>query len=137
MTPSQSKGRVLICDDERGIRDILTRLVRLEGYEALEAADGLAALAAVREQAPDVLLLDIRMPWLDGIEVLQRVRVLAPTLPVIMVTTSLAMPDTGVALASGVQGYLLKPFRNDDVIRSLRHAMNVRRNGGTTDGASR
>lgn len=137
MTPSQSKGRVLICDDERGIRDILTRLVRLEGFEALEAADGLAALAAVREQAPDVLFLDIRMPWLNGIEVLQRVRVLAPTLPIIMVTTSLAMPDTGVALASGVQGYLLKPFRNEDVIRSLRHAMDVRRNGAAADGVSR
>ena len=117
----------MICDDEGGIRDILARLVRHEGYEALEAADGSAALAAIRQESPDALLLDIRMPGMDGIEVLRRVRELAPRLPIVMITACAAPPEATAALRYGADCYLLKPFQHEDVIRSLQQVMNVRR----------
>jgi len=132
MTLSPPKGRILVCDDEQGIRDILSRLVRREGYEAVEAADGFAALAAIREHMPDALFLDIRMPRLDGIEVLRRVKQLAPALPVVIITTSAATIDTNTALGCGALAYLLKPFRHEDVIRLLGEAMDGRLRHDTT-----
>ena len=126
MEHTQSKGRILICDDERDIRDILGRLVRQEGYEALEAADGTAALAAIRQQPPDLLFLDVRMPGLDGIEVLRQVKLLAPQLAVVIISSSAATTDTAMARACGACGYLLKPFRHEEVLRSLQSAMTER-----------
>ena len=100
MSSPKSKGCVLICDDEGGIRDILVRLVRREGYDALEAADGITALAVIRQQSPDILLLDIRMPGLDGVEVVRRARQLTPDLPIVMITTAMAA-DASAALRCG------------------------------------
>lgn len=114
----------MICDDETAIREILARLVRREGYEPLQAADGLAAVAAIRENAPDALFLDIRMPGIDGIEVLRQVKQLAPKLPIVIITSSIAAADA--ALGCGAHAYLLKPFRHEDVIRSLEQALDER-----------
>lgn len=127
MTAVQLNGRVLICDDEEGIRDILARLVRQAGYEAVEAANGPAALAAIRELPPDVLFLDIRMPGLDGIEVLRQARLLIPCLAVLMISTSAAGADVARALDGGACGYLIKPFRHEDVLHSLASVMASRR----------
>jgi len=123
----------LICDDEGAIRDILVRLVRREGYDTLEAADGITALAVIRQGSPDVLFLDIRMPGLDGVEVVRRARQLTPDLPIVMITTAMAA-EAIAALQCGATGYLLKPFRHEDVIGSLQQAMSLRQPHPTSAG---
>jgi DNA-binding NtrC family response regulator len=123
---SSPQGRILIVDDEAGIRELLSRLVQQEGYESQEAADGEEALAVIRREPPDVMLLDIRMPGLDGMEVLRQVRKLDPDLPVVMITSQGTVKDAVVALRAGAHDYLVKPFEHADVIRSMRSAMTNR-----------
>ena len=120
-------GRILIVDDEEGIRDILSRLVRKEGFEPAAVADGQTALNLIRRESPDVLLLDIKMPGLDGIEVLRQTRELDADLPVIMITAHGFVKGAVEALRAGAHDYLVKPFDNADVIRSVHRAMNDRR----------
>ncbi len=126
MTSQPPKGRVLIVDDEAGVRDVLSRLVRQEGYEPLEAADGEEALAAVRRESPEALLLDLMMPGLDGMEVLRQAKGLDPDLPVVIITSHAAVKDAVSALRAGAHDYLAKPFEHVDVIRSLHGAMTNR-----------
>ena len=120
------KGRILIVDDEEEIRDILSRLVRQEGFAALEAADGEQALALVERDAPDAVLLDVRMPGLDGMEVLSQVRTLSPDVPVVIITSHGAVRDAVAALRAGAHDYLVKPFDHSDVIRSIHTTMTHR-----------
>ncbi len=110
----------MIVDDERGIREILARLVRRAGYEAVEAADGVHALAAIGREAPDALLLDIGMPGVDGLEVLRQAKRVAPLLPVVMITSHAGTEDIAAALQCGARAYLVKPFAHEDVLRVLR-----------------
>lgn len=126
MEPHLSEGRILIVDDEGEVRAILSRLVRQEGYDALEAASGEQALDLVRQEAPDALLLDIRMPGVDGMEVLRQARGLDPDLPVVIITSHATVKDAVTALRAGAHDYLVKPFDHVDVIRSLHGAMTNR-----------
>jgi DNA-binding NtrC family response regulator len=118
-------GRVLIVDDEAEIRALLARLVRQEGYEPLEAVDCNEALAGIRRDAPDALLLDARS-GAQGIEVLARAKQLDPDLPVVMIAAQGAVSDAVAALRAGAHDFLLKPFDHDDVVRSLHSAMRSR-----------
>lgn len=120
-------GRVLIVDDEEGIRDILSRLVVREGYEPLLAADGEEALDLVRRQAPDALLVDIKMPGLDGMEVLRQAKQFDPDLPVVIITSCDLVKDAVAALHAGAHDYIVKPFDHADVVRSVHSAMTDRR----------
>jgi two-component system nitrogen regulation response regulator GlnG len=119
-------GRILIVDDEEGIRDILSRLVRKEGFEPLTSPDGETALDLLRRESPDVLLLDIKLPGLDGMEVLRRARELDHDLPVIMITSHGLVKGAVEALRTGAHDYLVKPFEHADVIRSVHRAMTDR-----------
>lgn len=120
------RGRILIADDEQGIRQVLCRLVRQEGHDPIEAPDGAQALALIESEAPDVLLLDIRMPGADGLEVLRRARRLDPDLPVVMITAHGTVKDAVVALRAGAHDYVVKPFEHADVVRSVAAAMENR-----------
>jgi len=120
-------GRVLIVDDEEGIRDILSRLVAREGYEPLLAADGEEALDLVRRQAPDALLVDIKMPGLDGMEVLRQAKQFDRDLPVVIITSCDLVKDAVAALHAGAHDYIVKPFDHADVVRSVHSAMTDRR----------
>ena len=124
---SAAGGRILIVDDEEEIRAQLSRLVRREGFEALTAPDGQDALDLLRRESLDVLLLDIRMPGLDGMEVLCRAKKLDQDLPVIMITAHGVIKDAVKALQAGAHDYLVKPFEHADVIRSIHRAVNDRR----------
>ncbi|MBI1734985.1 MAG: response regulator [Candidatus Rokubacteria bacterium] len=107
--PEVTKRRVLIVDDERTIAETLAECVGPD-YRVELASDGTQALAAVRRERPDVILLDVNMPGLTGVEVLQRVRAMDASIPVIMIT---ATPDYGAvteALALGAFSYIPKPF---------------------------
>jgi len=123
---SAPTGRILIVDDEKGIREILSRLVLTQGFEPLAAPDGETALDLMRRESLDVVLLDIMMPGLGGMEVLRRAKALDRDLPVIMITAHGLVSGAVEALQAGAHDYLVKPFENDDVIRSIRRAMTDR-----------
>jgi len=116
-------SRVLIADDDPGIRSTLSLLMRCEGFEPLEAEDGHAALRMVREGRADVMLLDMVMPGMSGLDVLKSVRKLNSSLPVIMLTghgtTDLAV-EAGTHAASGI---FTKPVKNDELTLGVRMAL--------------
>ena len=103
-------GRILVVDDEAPIREVLTEYFATEGYAVEAATSGIEALTAIRSRRADLVLLDVRMPGLDGVQVLRRIRELDDTVPVIMVT---ANEDVGLAketLKLGAFDYIAKPF---------------------------
>jgi two-component system nitrogen regulation response regulator GlnG len=119
-------AQILIVDDDREVRWALRSLVEQEGMEALEAGDGEDALKIVRLQSPDVVLLDIRMPGIDGIEVLGRLRKMDGDLPVIMITAFGSIKDAVRTVKSGGHDYLTKPFENELVLLTIRRALKER-----------
>ena len=104
--------RILIVDDNATNRDILTTRLKAHGYEALQAADGEEALAAVKQHRPDLILLDVMMPKLDGIETCRRLKGddTLPFLPIILVTARTDSKDIVAGLEAGADEYLTKPF---------------------------
>jgi two-component system, response regulator PdtaR len=116
-------SRILIAEDETIIRLDLRQMLEANGFEVVgEARDGVEAIVAAREFEPDVVLLDIRMPGVDGVECARRIYAERPV-PIVMVT---AHGDRGLverALAAGAFGYLTKPFREADLIPAIRSAV--------------
>ncbi|HEX9115754.1 MAG TPA: response regulator transcription factor [Anaerolineae bacterium] len=103
------KKRILVVDDEPRIRRFVRMNLELEGYDVFEAADGLAALDKVREDLPDLVLLDVMMPNLDGFETLARVREFSQV-PVIILTAKGDEEDLTHGLDLGADDYITKPF---------------------------
>ena len=106
---------VLIVDDEYAVREVLTTFFEHEygprGYTVETASDGAAAVAAVQRGRPALVLLDIEMPGMNGVEALQRIRAIDPAIPVIMVTGSQSTRLAGDAIKHGAFSYLPKPVR--------------------------
>ena len=113
-------GRVLVVDDDRAIRESLARALELEGYEVELASDGAAALAAIRERRPDVAVLDVMMPNIDGLTVCRVLRAERDRLPVLMLTARTETPDRVAGLDAGADDYLPKPFELDELLARLR-----------------
>ncbi|KJS53622.1 transcriptional regulator [Streptomyces rubellomurinus subsp. indigoferus] len=111
---------VLIAEDDRAIRDSLTRALTLEGYVVRTAPDGARTLAALAEQRPDVLILDVMMPAPDGLEVCRRLRAAGDRTPVVMLTARVEVPDRIAGLDAGADDYLVKPFDVDELFARLR-----------------
>ncbi|MFD7451713.1 response regulator transcription factor [Kitasatospora sp. NPDC059827] len=111
---------VLIAEDDRAIRDSLTRALTLEGYRVRIAADGTQTLAVLAEQRPDVLVLDVMMPAPDGLEVCRRMRAAGDRTPVLMLTARVEIPDRIAGLDAGADDYLVKPFDVDELFARLR-----------------
>lgn len=118
-----STGRILIVDDEAAIREDLGLVLRREGHELFEAADGEQALALIRIKPVDTVLLDIGMPGLNGMEALRQIKMLDRDLPVVMVTADGLIQHAVAALRAGAHDYLVKPFEHADVIRSVHSAL--------------
>src|SRR5437879_3100927 len=119
MGNTMALGRILVVDDEAPIREVLTEYFATEGYAVEAATSGVEALAAVRGRRADLVLLDVRMPGLDGVQVLRRIRELDDSVPVIMVT---ANEDVGLAketLKLGAFDYVAKPFDFDYLDRAV------------------
>ena len=108
-----SPGRVLIVDDEPAVRQLLGEFLSSRGYEVLQAADGLEAIATVESGKPDLVLLDVAMPGMDGVETLRQISVTAPATRVIMVTANTDISLTSRLLALGAVDYIPKPFDLD------------------------
>lgn len=121
------KSRILIIDDEAAIRDSLKMTLEYEGYEVIGAATGQEGLALVERDAPDLVLLDVKMPGMDGLEVLDRVRGMNETLPVIVVSGHGTISTAVEATKKGAFDFIEKPFASDRVLVSLRNALDQRR----------
>ncbi|WP_120004102.1 response regulator transcription factor [Nesterenkonia muleiensis] len=118
--------RVLIVDDEPLLRELLTMAVRAEGWEPHTASDGQGALALVRDVAPDLIVLDVMMPGIDGIEVVSRLRARDNDVPVLFLTAKDDVSDRITGLSAGGDDYVTKPFSLEEVIVRLRGM--IRRN---------
>lgn len=124
---SSVQGRILIADDEREMAQLLGHLMRREGLTPLLAQDGAEALQLVRARAPDVLLADLRMPGMDGMELMRQAKDLDPGLPVILITAFADVRGAVDALRAGAHDYLAKPFEHQQVIHVVLRALNERR----------
>jgi two-component system alkaline phosphatase synthesis response regulator PhoP len=111
MTVSGSK-RVLIVEDERDILKLVTHYLEKEGFRVLTATTGIEALKKIQEEKPDLLMLDLMLPEMDGLEVCKRVRAKPETamLPIIMLTAKAEESDTVIGLELGADDYVTKPF---------------------------
>jgi two-component system response regulator HydG len=117
---------VLVIDDETGILDTLRILLRKEGYEVTVAQGGKAGLEALRTVTPDIVLTDVRMPQVTGLDVLQAVKEADPITPVLLMTAQASLQSAIQAVNAGAFYYLQKPFANDELLAILRRACEFR-----------
>jgi DNA-binding response OmpR family regulator len=121
--------KILVADDDRELRDILAFALRRAGYLVLEASDGMRALDLFREESPNLVLLDLNMPLLDGFEVCRRIRA-ESTVPIIMLTVRGQEEDIVRGLDSGADDYMAKPFSPQTLLARIR--AQLRRSGMET-----
>lgn len=126
------RGRVLVVDDDAAIRRSLGRGLRLDGFRVTEADGGRAALAGLRDDPPDVVVLDISMPDISGIEVCRTLREDGNDIPVLMLSALDEVADRVAGLQAGGDDYLVKPFALDELVLRL-HALLRRRPPRQTD----
>ena len=121
------KHTVLVVDDESSIREILERLLKSSGYEPVAAANGQEALKRISQQEFEVVLLDIKMPVLSGLDVLLELRRDHPDICVIMATAVTDVEKAVATMKMGAYDYILKPFNLDDVLLRVEKALERRR----------
>jgi two-component system response regulator MprA len=112
--------RVLVVEDDAPVRRMLERSLGAEGFEVQSAADGGAALVAAERSAPDLVVLDVAMPGLDGLAVCRRLRSKGIEARILMLTARDAVPDRVAGLEAGADDYLIKPFAIEEVVARLR-----------------
>src|SRR6188474_3284591 len=117
------KPRVLVIDDEAAIRDSLKMILEYEDYQFVGAASGLEALDVIRRERPDIVLLDIKMPGMDGMEVLRKIRALDEGLPIVMISGHGNTATAVEAIRSGAIDFLDKPLSSERVIVTLRNVL--------------
>ncbi len=126
--------RVLVVDDEPMVRDVLARYLTQDGFEVETAPDGEAGLAAFESARPDLVLLDLMLPRIDGFEVFRRMRESGSTSPVIMLTARGEVTDRIVGLETGADDYVSKPFSPREVVARVRAVL--RRSRGVQEGGA-
>jgi DNA-binding NtrC family response regulator len=120
-------GRILIVDDEASIRGGLVDVLTEEGYDASGAGNGAEAIAAITQGNYDVVVTDLRMPGIDGLEVLRRVRELSPQTLVLLITAYASVETAVEALRNGAHDYILKPLIVEDVLSKIHRLFEYRR----------
>ncbi|WP_457030465.1 response regulator transcription factor [Kitasatospora sp. P5_F3] len=136
--PAETPGgtaRLLVVDDEPALRDALESSLAFEGYEVTTATDGFEALDAVERDHPDLVLLDIMMPRMDGLTAVRRMRARGDTAPVLMLTARDAVGDRVTGLDVGADDYLAKPFELDELLARVRALL--RRSALASEAAAR
>ncbi|TYK45045.1 response regulator transcription factor [Actinomadura decatromicini] len=113
-------ARILIVDDEPAVRESLARSLEFEGYRVDAAADGADALDRVERDRPDLVVLDVLMPRMDGLTACRRLRALGATMPVLMLTARDMVGDRVTGLDAGADDYLAKPFELDELLARVR-----------------
>ena len=112
--------RVLVVDDEPTLRDALVRALRSEGYQVSSAEDGRAALERIGDEHPDLIVLDVLMPVMDGLEVARALRQRGDRTPVLVLTARDSVSDRVEGLDAGADDYLVKPFALDELLARIR-----------------
>lgn len=118
----EAPGRVLIVDDEASLRRVFAHMLEREGHTVVQAADGLQAVEAVMAEQFDVILADIRMPGMTGIQLLRRVREHDPDVPVVLITGNPSIDTAAQAVEMGAMKYLTKPVAPTDLIAMVAQA---------------
>lgn len=125
--------RILVVDDDRAVRESLGRALQLEDYTVDLVADGMAALAHVRQHRPDLIVLDVMMPGVDGLGVVRRLRADDMEIPVLLLTARDAVADRVAGLDVGADDYLVKPFALEELLARVRALL---RRGGPAEDVS-
>jgi two-component system, OmpR family, response regulator MprA len=120
-----SSGRVLIVEDDEAIADVLRRTLRHEGHDVRSSVDGVGALRAAEEFVPDLIILDLGLPGLDGVEVCRRLRD-ESDVPILILTARSDLDDRVEGLDSGADDYLVKPFERQELLARMRALMRRR-----------
>ena len=123
-------GRVLVVEDDAEIADVLRRTLRQEGHEVRSAAAGVAALEMAEDFVPDLVILDLGLPKLDGVEVCRRLRAESDA-PILILTARAQTDDRVEGLDSGADDYLVKPFERQELLARMRALMRRRPPRGT------
>jgi DNA-binding NtrC family response regulator len=119
--------RVLIVDDEEVLRDVLDAVLRREGFDVLSAASGEEALSVLDAEEVDLVILDVMLPGISGIDTLRAIRISNPHLPVIVITAFSSIDGAIDAMKMGAFHYIPKPFKNEEVIITVNKALEQRR----------
>jgi len=112
--------RIMVVDDETSLTDLLRMALRYEGWEVRTAANGMSAVRLAKEFRPDAIVLDIMLPDIDGLEVLQRIRATGAEMPVLFLTAKDSLEDRIAGLTAGGDDYVTKPFSLEEVVARLR-----------------
>lgn len=115
-----AEAAILVVDDDAPIRRMLDRTLSAEGYAVESAADGGEALAAVERSAPDLIVLDVGLPGMDGFAVSKRLRAKGLAVPVLLLTARDAVADRVAGLDAGADDYLVKPFATEELLARVR-----------------
>ncbi|MER5397702.1 response regulator transcription factor [Streptomyces sp. NBC_00659] len=126
---------VLLAEDDRAIRHALERALTLEGYTVTAVADGVEALAQAHRTPPDVLVLDVMMPGIDGLQVCRVLRAEGDRTPILMLTALVETADRIAGLDAGADDYVVKPFDVEEVFARLRALLRRTGNGALDDDA--
>jgi len=123
-----TQSRVLVVDDDASIREALERALRLEGFAVSTEPDGEAALATIARRAPEVLVVDVMMPGISGVEVVRRLRADGHQLPICVLSARDEVADRVEGLRAGADDYLVKPFELDELVARLQALLRRRPN---------
>ena len=113
------KEKILVVDDQFGIRILLNEVLQKEGYDTYQAANGLQALEVLNDHVPDLVILDMKIPGMDGIEILKRMKVLQPDIKVIIMTAYGELDMIQEAMDLGAITHFAKPFDIDDIRKAV------------------
>jgi two-component system, OmpR family, response regulator len=129
VTVTNSLARILVAEDETSLNDLLQDALRMNGYETISAKHGLEALRLIREQKPDLVILDINMPQLDGFGVIEKLRNENNNVPVIVLTARDQRDDKSTGFGLGADDFVTKPFGLEELL--MRVAAVLRRSKNT------
>ncbi len=117
---SGPESSILVVEDDPSVREALVRALGFEGYAVQEARDGAVALSMLRESEYDLIVLDVMMPHLDGLETCRRIRASGDDVPILMLTARVAVDDRVEGLDAGADDYVAKPFALDELLARIR-----------------
>src|SRR2546429_28807 len=131
--PDEPQPRILLAEDDRSVRESLVLALGLEGYDVRAVTDGAQALDAIAEAEPELVVLDVMMPNVDGLTVARRLRSRKVKVPILMLTARHEVSDRVSGLDAGADDYLVKPFALDELVARMRALLRRTSVSGTDD----